>query len=82
MQLMPGWKRLSPYALVMGCLLLVSACGATGSVASAGGDSSSSPDAEQVAMLLSGEFETVRGESIDLAELAGEDVVFWFWAPW
>ena len=34
------------------------------------------------ASLLSGEFETIAGSSIDLASLQGEDVVLWFWAPW
>ena len=27
-------------------------------------------------------FETIDGETFDLASLQGEDVVLWFWAPW
>ena len=32
--------------------------------------------------LLTGEFETLDGDTIDLASLEGQDVVLWFWAPW
>jgi hypothetical protein len=31
---------------------------------------------------LEGEFTTLDGGSIDLAQLQGQDVVLWFWAPW
>ena len=31
---------------------------------------------------LYGEFATLGGESIDLGDLQGTDVVLWFWAPW
>lgn len=26
--------------------------------------------------------ETVRGEPVDGADYAGQDLVLWFWAPW
>lgn len=32
--------------------------------------------------LLTGEFATLAGSSIDLGSLEGQDVVLWFWAPW
>jgi len=31
---------------------------------------------------ISGVFETFDSGSIDLTDFEGEDVVFWFWAPW
>ncbi len=31
---------------------------------------------------LNGTFATVGGQSIDLGDLQGQDVVLWFWAPW
>lgn len=32
--------------------------------------------------LFFGEFASLGGEAIDLADYAGQDVVLWFWAPW
>ena len=32
--------------------------------------------------LLDGRFETLGGETVDLAAFQGQDVVLWFWAPW
>lgn len=32
--------------------------------------------------LFFGEYASLAGEPVDLAEYAGEDVVLWFWAPW
>lgn len=32
--------------------------------------------------VLFGEFVSISGETIDLAEIEGNDVVLWFWAPW
>ncbi|MEM9133605.1 MAG: hypothetical protein AAF962_26185 [Actinomycetota bacterium] len=26
--------------------------------------------------------QTVQGETFDLNELAGQDLIIWFWAPW
>ena len=52
--------------------LLATACGGGG----ASGPVASAPDQ------LVDEFETIDGETFDLASLQGEDVVLWFWAPW
>lgn len=31
---------------------------------------------------LTGQFNTISGESVDLSTYQGQDVVLWFWAPW
>lgn len=59
-------------ALLLSLGLAGAACGST--------EAASEPG--QVASALDGEFATLGGGSIDLAELQGEDVVLWFWAPW
>jgi len=65
-------SRPKALAIVAIALLLLSACGGTPERTVASG-------AEQ---LLVDEFETLDGQTIDLATLQGEDVVLWFWAPW
>lgn len=61
----------SAVALVISVALALAACGAdTAAPSSADG----SP--------LRGEFATLSGDTVDLAELRGQDVVLWFWAPW
>jgi len=52
--------------------LLVAACGSSGT----------GSEPEQALAQLEGEFATLDGTSVDLAELQGQDVVLWFWAPW
>lgn len=32
--------------------------------------------------LFFGDFTTLDGATVDLADFAGQDVVLWFWAPW
>ena len=32
--------------------------------------------------VLAGQATTVAGEAFDLGELAGQDLIIWFWAPW
>lgn len=32
--------------------------------------------------LFFGEFASLEGASVNLADYAGQDVVLWFWAPW
>ncbi len=32
--------------------------------------------------LLSFDAQTVAGDSVDVSEYAGSDLVIWFWAPW
>jgi len=39
-------------------------------------------DAVPVNSPLTGQFSTLSGESINLDDFQGEDVVLWFWAPW
>lgn len=31
---------------------------------------------------LMGQFERIAGETIDLSDFEGENVLFWFWEPW
>lgn len=74
-----GRSRLRLATIVGAAALLVSACG--------GGESTfestaESPASESAPALLSGEFQTLGGTSIDLGSLEGQDIVFWFWAPW
>jgi len=59
-------------------LLLATACGSSTTETTA-----TVPQAEAEAgpSLLTGEFAAVTGDSIDLADLEGENVVFWFWEP-
>lgn len=60
-------------ALFLLVALAAAACGAaTGTTEAASGGQP----------LLSGRFDTIDGDTIDLASLEGQDVVFWFWAPW
>ncbi|MEM8707987.1 MAG: hypothetical protein AAGE98_16100 [Actinomycetota bacterium] len=53
-----------------------------GILATACGGGGSSGPVDSAAAVLVDEFETLDGETIDLASLQGEDVVLWFWAPW
>ncbi|MEM7092407.1 MAG: hypothetical protein AAF567_05360 [Actinomycetota bacterium] len=73
-------------SLLAHVLFVLSACGGAATPSTSSAASSSDP-AELAASdapvaLLSGEFETISGDAIDLGSLEGQDVVFWFWAPW
>ncbi len=67
--------------------LVATACGAPAETTAAAEPSADSPATEEVAetggaglpQLVS---DTVRGAQIDTNDLAGQDVVVWFWAPW
>jgi len=71
--------------------LFASACGpaaveaeeatAAAPAAAAATDASDVEEAPE-ASLLSGQYAIVGGETIDLAQYEGQDVVMWFWAPW
>ncbi len=79
--------RSSVLALLVLLALIASACGstATETTAAAPADSATEEVADGVsdgARLLVGEFTTVDGETVNLADYQGQDVVFWFWAPW
>jgi len=78
-------------ALVLSLLLglLATACGSTETeTATAAPDESTeaeiTPTSEEPAetSLLTGTYNTVDGETVDLATYQGQDVVLWFWAPW
>ncbi|MEM7273091.1 MAG: hypothetical protein AAF547_08440 [Actinomycetota bacterium] len=61
-------SRLALFALALS--LGLAACGgADRTIESAGTD-------------LVGEFATIDGGTVNLAELQDQDVVLWFWAPW
>ena len=67
--------------LVAAALALVACGGDSGSsdgATAAGGDVGAVTEAE----LLSFEGETIGGETVDIADYAGSDLVIWFWAPW
>ncbi|MGI9598172.1 MAG: hypothetical protein ACR2QK_18560 [Acidimicrobiales bacterium] len=53
-----------------------------GLVAAACGSSNTELAAGQAESALNGQYATLGGGSIDLADLQGQDVVLWFWAPW
>ncbi len=70
-------------ATALGLALIASACGG-----SAIEDASTSSDAESAAGSAAGAGlpalvgDTVSGGQLDTNDLAGQDVVVWFWAPW
>jgi len=73
------WRwRLTRLVAVFAAALLLAACGAAGSNTAALAEL----DAAPAVSLLSGQFETVDGDSFDLGSVEGQDVVLWFWAPW
>ena len=74
---------------------LVACVGAVALLTAACGSDASGPEAREVepveasadaadglSSVLTGEFTTLGGETLDLASLQGQDVVLWFWAPW
>ncbi|MEM9565477.1 MAG: hypothetical protein AAGA93_22835 [Actinomycetota bacterium] len=63
-------------AVLLGLALVAAACGSSSTSSTAPTGASDGESA------LSGTFETLDGTSIDLGDLAGQDVVLWFWAPW
>ncbi len=80
-------RRRSQTRMVAGTLaiaaLVGAACGTGGTVAEdAAVEPSAAETTESVGQALSGEFETISGATIDLADFDGRDVVLWFWAPW
>ena len=84
-QQLQGFSTMSyPYrrrwlAVLLAFLFTASACGGTNTATSVSGQTSNAASSTD---LFDGEFETVSGETIDLASLQGQDTVLWFWAPW
>lgn len=76
-------RRLAAAALALG--LVAAACATDGGdtdAATASDDSAEASEqavsAEPIALTVA----TSDGGTIDFADLAGEDVMLWFWAPW
>ncbi len=61
-------------ALLLLVAITAAACGSTT-------DSDSSAGSESTDV-FDGEFATLDGASVNLADFEGQDVVLWFWAPW
>ena len=85
-------RRSRIVAFLAAALLLLSACGggatepteaATPATTAEADTADATGDAPAVqASLLEGSFTTTAGETIDLANFQGQDVVLWYWAPW
>lgn len=66
--------RIRLVALIVAVAIAAAACGSSSSQ----GPSAAAGDAEP----FDGEFATLGGGTVDLADFEGQDVVLWFWAPW
>ena len=64
--------------LVAAALTLAACGGGDGDGGSADGNTGAVPEAQ----LLAFEAETIDGETVDVGDYAGSDLVIWFWAPW
>ncbi|MEM9561536.1 MAG: hypothetical protein AAGA93_02895 [Actinomycetota bacterium] len=72
---------------VLSVSLLAAACGGSDAdTASEAGADAGSGDAANGPVIddatFSGEAATVSGGTFELGDLAGQDLVLWFWAPW
>ena len=65
------------FGLLVAFALVASSCGGSGEE-SAVGTSESNPDLPSFYFTAP----AVGGGQIDLGDLAGQDIVLWFWAPW
>ncbi len=64
---------------LLAAALALAGCGGDDTSEGAVGEASGAvPEAE----LLSFEADTIDGESVDVSDYAGSDLVIWFWAPW
>lgn len=80
----PTRKRLMA-AAALSIALVASACGGTDAAtdeATGAGSGELAAGSALDASVLSGTATTYTGETFDLATLAGEDLIVWFWAPW
>jgi cytochrome oxidase Cu insertion factor (SCO1/SenC/PrrC family) len=75
-------RRTATLAVFVACLLATS-CGGSSDEASTAPSTTAAPAGD---VLPASTFEvtatTVDGDSYDLSQLAGTDVILWFWAPW
>ena len=72
-------------AAVVALSLGATACGGSDADDQAAGSADSEATADGPvldASVFSGEATTVDGARFDLGELADQDLVVWFWAPW
>lgn len=73
--------RRSAAAAVVAAGLALAACGSDDSAESAPLTAGAAAD-----VLAADTFEataqTIQGETFDLGQLAGTDLILWFWAPW
>lgn len=87
----PRLSRLAPLAFG-GLALIASSCSSSEPTAApevADGETGASQTVSEEPVgqrldpsVLSGEFTTISGETIELGSLADKDLVVWFWAPW
>ncbi len=85
-----SWRRTRLTSFAAGALLLLSACGGGATAAEEATAPATAPAAADAvgdapvaaASPLVDQFTTVSGETIDLANFQGQDVVLWYWAPW
>ncbi len=61
-------------SLLLAAGLAISACGGSTSQ-----ESEAAPAGQRSATLVATK---IDGDQIDIADLLGQDVVLWFWAPW
>jgi thiol-disulfide isomerase/thioredoxin len=82
-----GVRRPASVAALSALALVLAACGSAVDETAASDPTSSaadgdSPDAVEGGHPLSFQAVTTDGADFDASELAGQDVVLWFWAPW
>ena len=68
-------------AVTLALALAVGACGGADSGTTAAGDRVES-DPVGNSTILDFPARSVDGSTVDVASLAGSDLVIWFWAPW
>ncbi|MEL7157500.1 MAG: hypothetical protein AAFN30_12975 [Actinomycetota bacterium] len=73
-------RRTRAVAVLFAAALALAACGGddgAGDAPLAAGSASVLP-----AETFDGTAQTLEGEAFDLGQLAGTDLILWFWAPW
>jgi thiol-disulfide isomerase/thioredoxin len=74
----------APVVAAVAVAVLASACGSAGTGPETGDESSDAAAASSTSTTnpLTFASTTTEGEDFDARDLAGRDVVLWFWAPW